>query len=68
MKSMLITKPIYKAKRQLEDFRRIWRHKFKVDLGISTPISFWEKLKYYRLGFPAEDYYRFKLKTNDYHD
>ncbi len=68
MNHMLIAKPLYMAKRKYDDFRRIWCHKFKVDLGIDTPISFADKLKYYRLGFPAEDYYRFKLKTNDYHD
>lgn len=58
----------YKLREKRRDFRRIWRHKFKIDLGISTPMSFWDRVKYFRLGFTSEDYYCFNLKTNDYHD
>ena len=65
---MLVTKLAYKARRQLADFRRIWHFKYKVDLGIHTPMTFAEKVKYYRLGFTEKDYYCFHLKSNDYRD
>ncbi len=68
MNQMLATKLYYKLKKKRADFRRIWCHKYKVDLGISTPISFSERVKYYRLGFTSEDYHCFNLKANDYRD
>ncbi len=67
MQMILITL-MKKAKKQYADFRRIWHFKYKVDLGIHTPMSFADKVKYYRLGFTEKDYYCFDLKTNDYHD
>ncbi len=68
MKHMFLLKLAYKLREKRRDFRRIWNHKFKIDLGIDTPMTFADKLKYYRLGFTSEDYYIFNLKANDYHN
>ncbi len=68
MKHMFLLKLAYKLREKRRDFRRIWKHKYKVDLGISTPMTFFERLKYYRLGFTSEDYDSFNLKNNDYRD
>ncbi len=57
-----ITKSIY------HEISGVWFHKNKVDLGIQSKWSIFEKLNYNRLGFTNEDYYDFTLKHNDYHD
>ena len=49
-------------------FNKVWRHKYKIDLGINTKISLVERIKYNMLGFTVEDYYNFNLRENDYHD
>ena len=65
---MLLVKLAYKLRELRRDFRRIWKHQFKIDLGIETPMSFADKWKYYRLGFSSEDYYCFQLQETDYRD
>jgi len=65
---MFLVKLAIKLIELRRDFRRIWKHQFKIDLGIETPMSFADRWKYYRLGFTAEDYYCFQLQENDYRD
>lgn len=50
------------------EYREIWKHKYKVNLGVQTKWTLCEKVKYNRLGFTNEDYYNFGLRENDYHD
>lgn len=49
-------------------FSAIWKHKYKVDLGLRTKWSLGEKIKYNLLGYTNEDYFTFNLKNNDYHN
>ena len=46
----------------------IWRHKYKINIGIKPKWSLREKIKYNRLGFTDEDYFLYNLKENDYHN
>ena len=55
------------ARNVYHELHGVWFHKYKVDLGIHSNWSIFEKLKYNRLGFTNEDYHNFDLKHNDYH-
>lgn len=60
---------IYRSiKKIYRDFKQIWLHKYKIDLGIHQKWTLLEKIKYNRLGFTNEDYADFNLKVNDYHN
>ncbi len=50
------------------DYNTVWRHQYKVDLGIQSKWSLFEKIKYNRLGFTNEDYHNYDLKHRDYHE
>ncbi len=45
----------------------IYKHAYKVDLGLQVKLPFFTKLKYNLIGFTDEDYYNFDLTNNDYH-
>ena len=65
---MIAFEIIHNLKIRYRDFQRIWFHKYKVDLGLTTAIPLPQRIKYNRLGFTIEDYYNFNLKSNDYRD
>lgn len=58
----------WKLKQSLYEMNNVWRHQYKIDLGIAPKWSLGEKIKYNRRGFTNEDYYNFDLKNNDYRD
>ena len=60
----MLLKPL---KTVYHEINGVWFHKYKIDLAIQPKWSFFQKLKYNRLGFTNEDYYNFNLKNNDYH-
>lgn len=63
---MVLHKLFYIARIAYHDYNTIWRHRYKVDLGIGTRWSLGEKIKYNRLGYTNEDYHCFDLKHRDY--
>ena len=51
-----------------EEIKTVWLHHYKVDLGIQSKWSVFDKIKYNLLGFTNEDYHNYDLKHRDYHE
>ena len=49
-------------------YNMIWKHKYKIEIGLAPKIPFFTRLKYGLKGFTEEDCYNFNLEENDYHD
>ena len=49
-------------------YKKIYCHKYKVNLHVENKLPLFQKIKYNLLGFTDEDYYEFNLKNNDYHN
>lgn len=61
-KDLLYYRKLLRLKR-----RYIWRHRFKVDIGVHPKWSLLKRIKYNSLGYSLEDYFLFSLEENDYH-
>ncbi|MDO4413630.1 MAG: sugar-transfer associated ATP-grasp domain-containing protein [Erysipelotrichaceae bacterium] len=61
---MIITK---RARSVLRWIRKIYKHKYKVDLSVNIQIPWKTKMRYNLIGFTDQDYFSFNLKENDYH-